>query len=129
MANHIHTVEVESEGKEYKRNRRHILSVMEPQPPKPITHANEPDVSQHTPEQQMDKTQMTEKPDNPEHTPSGQCQKQTSAENTPSRVLQKRIETWGKSQVQPTTSMYLTRFSRVSKLDKTQNIYELDMEG
>lgn len=64
---------VESEGKEYRRDRQHILPVMEPQPPKPITHANEPDVSQHTPETQMDRTQITEKPDDTEHKRSGQC--------------------------------------------------------
>lgn len=31
-------IKVESEGKEYRRNRRLIVPVMEPQPPKPITH-------------------------------------------------------------------------------------------
>ncbi len=39
---------VVSEGREYRCNRRHLLPVKEPQPPRPlvsITHANEP---QHT---------------------------------------------------------------------------------
>ena len=106
---------VESEGKEYRRNRRHILPVLEPQPPKPIIHESGPDVTQHATELQRDETQMTEKPDNTELTPSGQCQKQTHAEKTPSKVLEKCVVVQNKNLVQPTTSMYLTRSGRVSK--------------
>ena len=42
-----HSYVVEVEEKEYRCNRRHILPMMEPQPPKPVTHAQDPDVLQH----------------------------------------------------------------------------------
>ena len=69
---------------------------MEPQPPKPVTHAHDPDVLQHTPaapEPQMDKTQKTEKPDNVEYTSSAQGQKQMSAVKTLNGQSQKCVET------------------------------------
>lgn len=94
---------VESEGQDYERNQRHILPVMEPHLPNPITHANKPNVSQHTPRPQMDKSQMTETLGNTQHTPAGH----SSAEEPPSRVLQKRLEFQDKCLVWPTTSMYV----------------------
>lgn len=105
---------VDSEGREYRRNRRHILPVKEPRPPEPII-AKGPEMAQQTPFRQMDRTQMTEEPGDTEHLLSGQCQTQASAEETSNSVLQECTETQDKSPVKPSTPVYHTRFGRVPK--------------
>lgn len=100
---------VVSEGREYRRNRRHLLPVQEPllhQPLVPITHTNE---QQHTQPQhaqyalpQHTQAPQTEIPDN-----TG-----TQPEPCHSTV---NPETQEESVAQPSTSVYITRSGRVSK--------------
>ena len=50
---------VDYEGKEYRRNRRHILPVMEPKPPKSTTYTDELNTTGYTLDPDMDKIQNT----------------------------------------------------------------------
>ena len=79
---------VDSEGKEYRRNRRHILPVMEPQPPKSTTYTDELNTTGYTLDPDMDKIQRTE---GAEQTPAEQCHRQRNPEKSPTSVSQQGV--------------------------------------
>lgn len=102
---------IESEGKEYRRNRRHILPVKEPQPP----HREEVDTSPHVPEPATNKTTLSE--DSVTAVPES-CHNELNQEKTPSKVVDHHMKVHVEGPTQPTTSEYLTRFGRVSRPNK-----------
>lgn len=72
---------VDSEGKEYRRNRRHILPV---------------NTTAYTLDPDMDKPQGTERT---EQTPAEQCHRQLSPEKPPTSASQQGVEPQTKSPV------------------------------
>ena len=83
-----HSYVVDSGGKECRRNRRHILPVMEPQPPKSTTYTDELNTTGYTLDPDMATIQRTE---GTEQTPAEQCHRQRNPEKSPTSVSQQGV--------------------------------------
>uniref|UniRef100_A0A3P9BS95 Integrase catalytic domain-containing protein n=1 Tax=Maylandia zebra TaxID=106582 RepID=A0A3P9BS95_9CICH len=94
---------VESGGKEYRRNRQHLLPVSEPQPEKLATTQDELDSSRRADETKPNKTQ-TNKHETVQLNPPQHGTKQSEQVITPT-----------KCQVRSDDNLYRTRSGRVSK--------------